>query len=53
MATTEEHLAAHDARLLQMHERLAAIEAHLTGIQTRLLGVGAFVGALMTVYKLW
>ena len=36
-----------------MHERLGAIEANLTGLENHLLGVGAFLGVLMTIDKCW
>jgi hypothetical protein len=50
-------VAAHDATLTQMHERLGHIEGRLTGIETRLsclerrvLYIGGALGQLMSVY---
>jgi hypothetical protein len=52
-----EKVAARTAMLAQIHARLGSIETRLIGLQTRLLaailGVGAFLGTLMTVYRFW
>jgi hypothetical protein len=58
MEHMEEKVAAHDATLSQMNERLGSIEsrltsleARLTGVETRLLYVGGALGLLMSLYK--
>ena len=58
MEHMEEKVAAHDATLTQMNERLGSIEARLTAIESRLSGVesrilyvGGVLGVLMSVYK--
>ena len=59
MEHLNEQVAAHDATLTQMHERLGRIESRLTGIDTRLSGLerrllygGGALGLLMSVYRL-
>jgi hypothetical protein len=58
MERMEEKVAAHDATLAQMNERLGSIEARLTGIEARLSGVesrmlyvGGALAVLMSLYK--
>jgi hypothetical protein len=53
-----EKVAAHDATLRQMNERigsietrLTAIEARLSGVESRMLYVGGALAILMSVYK--
>jgi hypothetical protein len=52
METAEERLAAHDVPFVQMNERLGSIEARIIGLENRLLGVGAFLGALIARMEL-
>ena len=52
MEHMQEKVAAHDATLAQMNERLGSIEARLTNIETRLSGVEShmlYVGGVLAV----
>jgi type II secretory pathway component PulM len=52
MDTLGKTVAAHDATLTQMHERLSSIETRLSGLERRLLYGGGALGLLMSVYRL-
>jgi hypothetical protein len=50
MATTEERLAAHEATLGQMHERLGRIEATVREIKARMADNALVVGLVLGLW---
>lgn len=58
MEPMEQKVAAHDATLRHMHERLGriesrllTIESRLSGVESRVLYVGSALGLLMAIFK--